>query len=48
MKKDRGFRKSLMTGKWVFDLFAVISAFVNLSGICKTAVAVYLNHLDQL
>lgn len=48
MKKDRGFGKSLMTRKLVFDLFAVISAFVNLPGIHKTAVVVYLNHLDQL
>lgn len=48
MAKESGFRKSLMTRKWVFDLYAVISAFVNLSGICENAVVVYLDHLDQL
>lgn len=48
MAKDSRFRKSLMTIKWIFDLYAVISAFVNLSGICENAVVVYLDHFDQL
>lgn len=37
-----------MTGKCIFDLFPVIGAFVKVSGICKTALIVCLNHLDQL
>lgn len=46
--RAEGSEKSLMTGKCIFDLFPVVSVFVNLSGIRKTAVVVYLNHLDQL